>query len=195
MVPLSYRSACATRVFGRRDHTFFLYSAADLVKDVPAYRGQQNQHILPSSTVRRLSTMAVARHGDVEALPVYMVSGAMQRARTYLEEFGARPPRDRETLYTIRRLKKDFVDGLAWMREAFRHSPEHQMDTLGYYLYSRGVEEGCLEMPSKSQLELPWPLGDETCALDLLPKRLALQDEPPEKIRRCGRCGAALAAQ
>jgi hypothetical protein len=131
--------------------------------------------------------MALARCGGpaVEALPAYMVSGAMQRARTYFEEFGARPPRERETLYAIKRLKKDFAGGLAWMRGAYRHSPEYQIDLLGYFLYSRGVEEGCLEVPSKSHLELPWPLGDETCALDLLPQRPALQDAPPEKKRRC----------
>jgi len=161
---------------------------------------EEPTHILHSLIVRRFSAMALVRYCNSgrEELPAYMVIGAMQRAREFLEEFGARPPRERETLYTNRRLKKDFAGGLAWMRGAFRHSPEYQIEVLGYFLYSRGVAEG--SSPSKCVLELPWPgsaLGDETSTLDLLPKFPVLQDGPPAKSRRCraALCDAAPVAK
>ena len=145
--------------------------------------------------------MAVVLRGsrDADTLPNYLVTGAAQRAAACFEEFGHYPPRQLETLYTITRLKKDFATGLGWMRGAFRHAPDFQIDMLGYFLYARGVEAGVTGTPelcaTRCLLQLPWPaqaLGDDTCALDLLPRlRLALEDAPPAGKRRRGDGGPA----
>ena len=101
------------------------------------------------------------------------------------------------------------------MRGAFRHAPDFQIDMLGYFLYARGVEAGVTGTPelcaTRCLLQLPWPaqaLGDDTCALDLMPRSqlalsamrllprqpLALDDAPPAMFSKRRRRNAGSAA-
>ena len=101
------------------------------------------------------------------------------------------------------------------MLEAFRRAPNFQIDMLGYFLYSRVVEDGLKGTPelcaTRCLMRLPWPaqaLGDDTCALDLMPRSqlalsamrllprqpLALDDAPPAMFSKRRRRNAGSAA-
>ena len=121
--------------------------------------------------------MAVFGQRQRKECPFALVlEGALDLALAHLREFGERPPESLKELYTTRRLKRDFADGLCWLRDTWHYDPEPQQRMLGYFLYSHMTAQTWSSVPeelrvSKCLAGLPWPsvvLGDEGCALDLV---------------------------